>query len=89
MSLLDKCERKLGRFSLPNVTLYIIAGQVIFYFLWVAKRIELEVILLIADTLHGPIADHYQHGKVSDDHDDVDYLQSKHEHSYNSTFAVF
>jgi hypothetical protein len=48
MSLLDKIEKKLGRFSLPNLTLYIIAGQVIFYFLWATKRIDLEIILLIA-----------------------------------------
>jgi hypothetical protein len=49
MSLLDKIEKKLGRFSLPNLTLYIIAGQIIFYFLLATRRLDFESISLIAE----------------------------------------
>ncbi len=48
MSLLDKIEKKLGRFSVPHLTLYIIIGQALFYILWITKRINLDVIFLIA-----------------------------------------
>jgi hypothetical protein len=49
MNLLDKLEKRIGRFALTNVTLYIIAGQVIFYVLWLTNRFDLQIILLIAD----------------------------------------
>jgi hypothetical protein len=48
MNLLNELEKRLGRFSIANLTLYIIGGQVIFYALWVSKTIDIERVLLIA-----------------------------------------
>jgi hypothetical protein len=39
MKLLDRLERKLGRFAVPNLTLVIIAGQIAFF---VARQAELQ-----------------------------------------------
>ena len=34
MNWLDKLERKLGRFAIPNLTVYLLAGYVIGFFIW-------------------------------------------------------
>jgi hypothetical protein len=51
MNLLDKLERKLGRYAIPNVTVYLIAGQSIFYVLYLSGKLSREVTLLAAGNL--------------------------------------
>jgi len=53
-SLLNKLERIFGRFAVPNLSLYLVAGQVaVFTFVWFDK-IAIEPFLLIpAYVLHG------------------------------------
>lgn len=47
MALLDTLNRKFGRFTIPNVTIYIIVGQLIFYLLISLKLIDLAFISFI------------------------------------------
>lgn len=47
MGLLDNLERKLRRYEVPNVTLYLIAGQVVFFIFDLSGRFILERVLLI------------------------------------------
>ncbi len=47
MSLLDTLEKKLRRYAIPNLTLYIIAGQVLFFIFALSGRFILERVLLI------------------------------------------
>lgn len=47
MSPLDTLDRKFGRFAIPNVTVYIIAGQAIFYLLIYLKLVDLAFISFI------------------------------------------
>jgi len=49
MSLLDRLDRKLRRYAIPNVTLYIILGQVLFFVFALSGRFILERVLLIPD----------------------------------------
>lgn len=49
MSLLDRLERKLRRFAIPNLTLLIVAGQAFFYFACVANRDLLDQMTLVPD----------------------------------------
>ena len=42
MSLLDKIERALGRFAIPNLALYLVIGQVAVLLLAMMQRVELE-----------------------------------------------
>ncbi len=49
MGLLDKLERRAGRFALPNVTLIIIIGQVICYALLMSEAVDLRSITLVAE----------------------------------------
>jgi hypothetical protein len=49
MSLLNNLERKLRRFAIPNVTLYLILGQVLFFVFAMSGRFILERIVLIPD----------------------------------------
>jgi hypothetical protein len=51
MSLLDKLEKKIGRFAVPNLTIYLIAGQSIFYVMFMTGRVERSVTWLAADLL--------------------------------------
>ncbi|MCM2357928.1 MAG: rhomboid family intramembrane serine protease [Geobacteraceae bacterium] len=51
MKLLDKLEKKLGRFALPNVTIYLIAGQTLFYVLFLAGKLDRSQTWLSADLL--------------------------------------
>jgi hypothetical protein len=47
MSLLTKLERALGRFAIPDLPLYLIAGQVLFWGLWLMTGFNLEHIALL------------------------------------------
>ena len=49
MSLLDKLDRKLRRFAISNVTLYIILGQVLFFVFQLSGRFILERVVLIPE----------------------------------------
>jgi hypothetical protein len=47
MGLLDKLEKKFRNLAVPNVTLYLIMGQVLFYVLSMAGRFDLGRIVLV------------------------------------------
>ncbi len=47
MALLDKLERKLRRYAIPNVTIYLILGQVLFFVLEMSGRFIIDRIVLI------------------------------------------
>ncbi len=51
MKLLDRLEKPLGRFALPNVTVYLIAGQTVFYVLFMTGKLDRSVTWLSADLL--------------------------------------
>ena len=54
MSMIDKWERKLKKYALENVTLYLILGQVLFYVFHLSGRFILErVVLIPEDVLAG------------------------------------
>src|SRR5687768_16764729 len=47
LTLLDRLERRLGRFAIPNLTLLLIAGQVALYVAWfLPQGISLDRIAL-------------------------------------------
>jgi len=47
MALLDKLERKFRRYAVPNVTLYLILGQVLFFVFALSGRFILERVVLV------------------------------------------
>lgn len=47
MSYLDKLERALGRFALPKITLYLVAGQIVIYVLGFFGRINQADFILL------------------------------------------
>lgn len=47
MSLLDRLERVLGRFAIPNITLYLVMGQVFVLLGWILGRIDLRYFELV------------------------------------------
>jgi hypothetical protein len=49
MSFLDRLERVFGRFALPNVTLYLIIGQVGVYLLAMLGRLDPGILVLVPD----------------------------------------
>jgi hypothetical protein len=51
MRILDKLDKKLGRYALPNLTVYLIAGQTLFYVLFMTGRLERSVTYLAGDLL--------------------------------------
>jgi hypothetical protein len=51
MKLLDHLEKKFGRYALPNVTVYLIAGQTLFYVLYFTGKLGRGTTLLAADLL--------------------------------------
>ena len=51
MSLLDKLERKIGAWAVPNLTIYLIAGQTVFYVMFLTGRVDRSVTLLSAGLL--------------------------------------
>lgn len=48
MNLLDKLERKIGRYAVHNVTIYLIAGQTIFYVMFMTGRLDRTTTVLAA-----------------------------------------
>jgi len=51
MRLLDRLEKRCGRYALPNVTVYLIAGQTFFYLLFMMEKADRSQIWLSADRL--------------------------------------
>ncbi|MCM0080995.1 hypothetical protein L4X63_05280 [Geomonas sp. Red32] len=51
MRVLDSLERKLGRFAIPNLTIYLIAGQSLFYVMYMTGKLDPSATLLSADRL--------------------------------------
>jgi membrane associated rhomboid family serine protease len=49
MKLLDKLDRKIGRFAIPNLTIYLIAGQSFFYVMYLTNKLERSATILTAD----------------------------------------
>jgi hypothetical protein len=49
MRLLDKMDRKFRRYAVPNLTLYLILGQVLFFIFAVSGRFVLERVILIPE----------------------------------------
>lgn len=40
MKILDRLERKIGRFAVPNLTIYLIAGQSFFYLMYLTGKLD-------------------------------------------------
>ena len=56
MSLLTKLERLLGRFAIPNLSLYLVIGQVLFWGLALMAGFDIErIALLPAAVLAGEV----------------------------------
>jgi len=53
MSLIDKLDRKFRRYAIPNVTLYLIIGQVLFFLFVLSGRFILGRVTLIPDYVLG------------------------------------
>ena len=53
MDLLTSLEKKLGRYALPNVTIYLVAGQTVFYLLFMTGKLDRSVTYLSANLLRG------------------------------------
>jgi len=49
MQLLDILDRKFRRYAIPNMTIYLIAGQVLFFMFVLAGRFILERVVLIPE----------------------------------------
>jgi hypothetical protein len=49
MGWIDKLERKLRRFAIPNLTVYLILGQVLFFIFVMSGRFILDRVVLIPD----------------------------------------
>jgi hypothetical protein len=52
MKLIDRLERKLGRYAVPNSTVYLIAGQTLFFVLIMMGKLDRSQIWLAADRLY-------------------------------------
>ena len=51
MNLIDRLQRKIGRYALPNSTVYLIAGQSLIYVLIMMGKLDRSQIWLTADSL--------------------------------------
>jgi hypothetical protein len=51
MKLLDTLDKKFGRFAVPNLTIYLIAGQSFFYLMFLTGKLERGANYLSADQL--------------------------------------
>ena len=51
MKLLDLLDRKIGRFAIPNLTIYLIAGQSFFYLMFLTGKLERGATYLSANLL--------------------------------------
>ncbi len=49
MSLLDKLERALGRFAVPNLSLYLVIGQVFVLLAWMLGQLDLGLFVLVPE----------------------------------------
>jgi hypothetical protein len=47
MALLNRLERRLGRFAIPHLSLYLVIGQVLFWSVWFLGYFDLERIALL------------------------------------------
>lgn len=52
MNILDYLEKKFRGFAIPNITLYLITGQVILFVLNLAGQLDLSFVLLIPELVH-------------------------------------
>ena len=54
MSFLDKLERALGRLAIPNLSLYLVIGQVFVFLAYLFERLDFRAVILVpAWVLHG------------------------------------
>jgi len=51
MKIIDQLERRIGRFAVPNLTIYLIAGQSFFYLMYLTGKLERSATYLSADLL--------------------------------------
>jgi len=51
MKLLDYLDKKLGRYAIPNLTIYLIAGQSFFYLMYLTGKLERSATYFSADLL--------------------------------------
>lgn len=51
MKFLDSLDRKFGRYAIPNLTIYLIAGQSFFYLMYMTGKLERSASYLSADLL--------------------------------------
>jgi len=51
MKLLDVLDKKIGRFAIPNLTIFLIAGQSFFYLMYQTGKLERSASILTADLL--------------------------------------
>jgi hypothetical protein len=51
MRFLDRLERKFGRYAVPNATVFLIAGQTIFYVFLLSGKVDRGLAILTADLL--------------------------------------
>ncbi len=49
MALLDRLDRKLRRYAIPNVTLYLILGQAVFFVFSLSGKFMLDRVVLVPD----------------------------------------
>ena len=56
MKFFDRLERKFGRYAVPNTTVFLIAGQTIFYVFLLTGKVDRGLAVLTADQLrHGEV----------------------------------
>ena len=51
MRIIDQLERKIGRFAIPNLTIYLIAGQSFFYVMYLTGKLERSATYFSAELL--------------------------------------
>jgi len=51
MKLIDLLDKKIGRYAIPNLTIYLIAGQSFFYLMYLTGKLERSATYLTADLL--------------------------------------
>ncbi|HJV33545.1 hypothetical protein [Geomonas sp.] len=49
MNLLDRLDRKFGRYAIPNLTIYLIAGQSFFYVMYLTGKLDRAATYLSAE----------------------------------------
>ena len=51
MKIIDYLDRKIGRYAIPNLTIYLIAGQSFFYVMYLTGQLDRNATYLSADLL--------------------------------------